>query len=118
MKIRMSKIIVLSGLVLITAGPAFAQLMSKAQVGNLIAKVEDGVDDFRDYLKDRGENTKDRASRAKAQGATTRRKATDAQKANATAKKEKDSKRLFHNSAPFRYQSPGESSRPSATLST
>ena len=88
METRMAKMIVLSGLVLITAGPIFAQLMSKAQVGNLIAKVEDGVDDFRDYLKDRGEKTKDTASRAKAQGTTTRRKATDSQKAIATAKKD------------------------------
>jgi len=82
------KIILAIALVLSMAVPVGAQLMTKAQVGNLIAKVEDGVDDFWDYLKDRGENAKDTASTAKAQGRTTRRKATDAQKENATAKKD------------------------------
>ena len=68
--------------------PAFAQPLAKAQVANLIAKVENGVDEFRDYLKRRGENARDTASTAQAQGRTTRRKATDAQKASATAKKD------------------------------
>jgi hypothetical protein len=68
--------------------PAFAQLMTKPQVANLIVKVENGVDEFRDYLKRRGENAKDTASTAQAQGKTTRRKATETQKANATAKKD------------------------------
>jgi hypothetical protein len=80
--------ILLGVLVLGMSGPVLAQLMTKAQVGNLIAKVEDGVDDFRDYLKKRGENASNNASAARAQGATTRRKATDAQKANANAKKD------------------------------
>ena len=69
-------------------GLVFSQLMTKAQLGNLITKVEDGVDEFRDYLEDRGDNAKNTASASKAQGATTRRKATDAQKANASAKKD------------------------------
>jgi len=87
MKRRTSAVIVLSAL-LGVAAPAFAQLMPKAQVANLITKVENGVDEFRDYLKRRGENAKDTASTAQSQGRTTRRKATDAQKANATAKKD------------------------------
>ncbi len=80
--------VILSALLPGMLGPAFAQLMPKAQVANLIAKVENGVDEFRDYLKRRGEDTKNTASTAQAQGRTTRRKATDAQKANATAKKD------------------------------
>jgi hypothetical protein len=38
--------------------------MPKAQVANLIAKVETGVDEFRDYLEKRGDNAKDTASTA------------------------------------------------------
>ena len=86
MKWRM-QIVLLSALLGVTA-PAFAQPLAKAQVANLIAKVENGVDEFRDYLKRRGENARDTASTAQAQGRTTRRKATDAQKASATAKKD------------------------------
>jgi hypothetical protein len=54
------------GLALIglTARPESAQLMPKAQVANLIANVENGVDDFRDYLEKRGENAKDTPSTA------------------------------------------------------
>jgi hypothetical protein len=88
MKCIPSATIVLSVLVLGMAFPALAQLMTKAQVGNLIVKVENGVDEFRDYLKRRGENAKNTASTAQTQGKTTRKKATDAQKANATAKKD------------------------------
>jgi hypothetical protein len=88
MKRRISVIMVLSGLLLLVAAQAFGQLMTKAQVGNLIGKVENGVDEFRDYLKRRGENAKSTASTAQAQGRTTRRQASDAQKANATAKKD------------------------------
>lgn len=87
MKSRTIEIIVFSAL-LGVAAPAFAQPMAKAQVANLIVKVENGVDEFRDYLKRRGENAKNTASTAQAQGKTPRRKATDAQKANASAKKD------------------------------
>jgi hypothetical protein len=80
--------IILGALALSMTCFAFSQLMPKAQVGNLISKVEDGVDDFRDYLKKRGENAKDNASAARARGATTRRKATESQKANASARKD------------------------------
>ena len=62
-----------------------AQVMTKPQVGNLIAKVENGVDQFRDYLERRGDN----ASSAKGQTQRTRRAApTDSQKANAQARKD------------------------------
>jgi hypothetical protein len=75
-------------LTVLTARPAFAQLMPKAQVANLIAKVENGVDEFRDYLEKRGDNAKETASTAQAQGKSSRRKATDAQKSKATTKKD------------------------------
>ena len=81
-------IVVLIGLILGLTAQAFAQVMTKVQVANLISKVENGVDEFRDYLDRRGENAKDAASTAKAQGRTARRQATDTQKANATAKKD------------------------------
>jgi hypothetical protein len=45
---------------------ASGQLMTKPQVANLIAKVENGVDEFRDYLERRGEN----AGTASAAGST------------------------------------------------
>ena len=48
-------LVVFAGLIL---GTATAQMMPKAQVGNLIRKVENGVDEFRDYLERRGENAR------------------------------------------------------------
>jgi hypothetical protein len=78
--------IVLTGLTLSTA---FAQLMPKAQVANLIVKVENGVDQFRDYLKRRGDSARNAADTP--QGQTRRGKrgqATDSQKATANAKKD------------------------------
>jgi hypothetical protein len=88
MKNRLTAVNVLSALLLCMTAPAFTQVMTKAQVANLITKVENGVDEFRDYLDRRGENAKNTASTAQAQGKTTRRKPTDTQKANATAKKD------------------------------
>ena len=67
--------------------PASAQMMAKAQVANLIAKVENGVDQFRDYLDKRGDNAKDAASTAQASGRR-KRQATENQKANASNKKD------------------------------
>jgi len=68
--------------------PASAQLMAKAQVANLIVKVENGVDEFRNYLEKRGDNAKDAGSAAQAQGKAPRKKATDTQKAKASNKKD------------------------------
>jgi hypothetical protein len=42
--------------------------LSKAQVAERIAKVENGVDDFEKYLTTRGENAKDQAGSAKSSG--------------------------------------------------
>jgi hypothetical protein len=77
------------GLALIglTARPASAQLIPKVQLANLIAEVENGVDEFRDYLEKRGDNAKDTASTAQARGRTSRKRATDTQKSKASTKK-------------------------------
>jgi hypothetical protein len=53
--------------------PAFAQLMTKAQVANLISNVENGVDDFRDYLERRGDSARSAASTSEAQSRRARR---------------------------------------------
>jgi ABC-type transporter Mla subunit MlaD len=58
---------------------------SKAQVGDRIRKVEDGVDEFRNYLKSRGEDAKNRADSAKSSGATTRRKGANSANTEARA---------------------------------
>ena len=78
-------------LALVIAGTATktasAQLMPKAQVANLIVKVENGVDEFRKYLERRGENAGDAARTAQSSGR--RRQATENQKAKASDKKDK-----------------------------
>ena len=66
------------------ARPASAQLMTKPQVANLIKKVENGVDEFRNYLEKRGEN----ASTAQASGRGKRQGTTENQKAKASTKKD------------------------------
>jgi hypothetical protein len=77
---------VLAGL---TLGTVSAQVMAKAQVANLIAKVENGVDQFRDYLKRRGDNARDAAATPQAQTRRAKRgQATESQKATANAKKD------------------------------
>jgi len=50
---------------------------TKAQVGDRIRKVEDGVDEFEKYLNNRGEDAKDRAASAQNSGATTRRQGSN-----------------------------------------
>ena len=67
--------------------PASAQMMAKAQVGNLIAKVENGVDEFRNYLEKRGDNARDASSTSQAAGRK-KRHATESQKATASSKKD------------------------------
>src|SRR5215470_15253317 len=74
------------------AGPAArnasAQPMAKAQVAGLITRVENGVDEFRNYLEKRGENASDAKSTAQASGRRKGQGATENQKAKATAKKD------------------------------
>src|SRR6476619_5580147 len=60
---------------------------NKAQVGDRIRKVENGVDDFEKYLTSRGENAKDQAGSAKSSGAAKR--GQGANSANKEAGKEK-----------------------------
>jgi hypothetical protein len=74
-------------LVGLTDRPASAQLMPKAQVANLIVKVENGVDEFRNYLEKRGENAREASSTAQASGRK-ERQPTESQKANASGKKD------------------------------
>ena len=81
----------LAAFVGLTVGTALCQVMTKPQVANLIAKVENGVDNFRDYLKRRGENAQANASAAssndQAQARRSRRgTASESQKATARAK--------------------------------
>src|SRR4029434_3521262 len=52
----------------LTDRPASAQMMAKAQVANLIAKVENGVDEFSNYLEERGDNAREASSTAQASG--------------------------------------------------
>jgi len=66
-----------------------AQVMPKAQVANLIVKVENGVDEFRNYLEKRGDNAKDAGTAAQSSGRRSRQGATENQKAKATAKKDR-----------------------------
>jgi hypothetical protein len=77
----------------VTIGLAAAQPLPKARVADLIVKVENGVDDFRDYLERRGDNAKDAKEKgATAQGEARRAKrgapATESQKN--VAKERKD----------------------------
>jgi hypothetical protein len=71
----------------LTDRPASAQPMPKAQVANLIVKVENGVDDFKKYLEKRGENAREASSTAPASGRK-KRQATESQKATASSKKD------------------------------
>jgi len=78
--------IILGGL---AVGAGSAQVMAKGQVANLIVKVENGVDEFRDYLKRRGDNARDQAETPQAQSRRAKRgQATDSQKATAESKKD------------------------------
>src|SRR6185312_10131645 len=67
---------------------AFAETtpFNKAQVGDRIRKVENGVDDFEKYLTSRGENAKDQAGSAKSGGETRRGKGANS--ANKDARKD------------------------------
>jgi hypothetical protein len=87
MHIRITTAALALGLIGLTGTAASAQLMAKPQVANLIKNVENGVDEFRDYLDKRGENASDAASAAASSGRQTR-KASSSQKSKATAKKD------------------------------
>ncbi len=69
---------------------SFAQALPKPRVADLIRKVEDGVDAFRDYLEKRGENAREKP--ATAEGSRGRRTGapatTEARKDQATGTKD------------------------------
>ena len=50
---------------------------TKAQVADLICKVEEGVEEFQKYLNNRGEDAKNQAESAQSSEATSRRQCTD-----------------------------------------
>jgi hypothetical protein len=73
----------------IATSTASAQPLAKAQVANLIVKVENGVDDFQDYLERRGDNAKARGSTAQAESRRAKRgAATESQKEAAKERKD------------------------------
>ncbi len=59
---------------------------TKAYVGDRIRKVEDGVDEFRKWAENRGEDAKSRAQSVRSSGRTLRRSGTNS--ANAQARKD------------------------------
>jgi len=61
-----------------TATHAQTNPITKGQVADRIRKVEDGVDEFEKYLKNRGDDAKDRAQSAQSSGATTRQRSDSA----------------------------------------
>ena len=73
----------------VSSSTANAQPMAKAQVANLIANVENGVDQFRDYLKKRGDNASSAAATPQAQGRRARR-GTASESTKAAASNTKD----------------------------
>ena len=71
------------------SGLAFAQaVFTKNQVADRIRKVEDGVDEFRDWAEKRAEQGQSTAQSAKTSGRTRGRTATESQKTVAREKKD------------------------------
>ena len=64
--------VILSAVSLFTITFAETNPFSKAQVADRIRKVENGVDEFENYLSTRGENAKDQGAPAKSSGSTKR----------------------------------------------
>ena len=75
-----------------TAAQAQTNPFTKAQVGDRIRKVEDGVDQFRNYLDNRGQDAKNRADSAKNSGTTTRRQSSSSANTDARANQAKQTK--------------------------
>jgi hypothetical protein len=65
---------------------------TKAQVGDRIRKVEDGVDQFQKYLENRGGDAKNRAQSAQSSGATTRRQPSNSANTEARGNQAKQTK--------------------------
>jgi len=74
---------------LAVSGLAVAQAaFTKAQVADRIRKVEDGVDEFRDWAEKRAEQGKTQGQAAQGSGRTRGKTATDSQKSAARDKKD------------------------------
>src|SRR5512135_1000180 len=65
---------------------------TKAYVADRIRKVEDGVDEFRDWAKKRGEDAKSRAESAQSSGRTSRRTRTNTSNTQARKDQAKNTK--------------------------
>jgi hypothetical protein len=65
---------------------------AKGQVADRIRKVEDGVDEFRKYLDNRGEDAKNRGQAAQSSGATSRRQRSNSANTEARGNQAKQSK--------------------------
>jgi hypothetical protein len=70
----------------VTIGLAAAQPLPKARVADLIVKVENGVDEFRNYLERRGENAKE----TKEKGSTPQGEARRARRGNTATETQKN----------------------------
>jgi len=84
-------IFVTSTILLILATTATAQSFTKAQVADRIRKVEDGVDEFRKYLENRGDNARQNAQAAQSSGVT-RRGRTNSTNADARQQRARQTK--------------------------
>ena len=80
---RMAAVLI-GALALLGAGSSLAQaVFTKAQVGERIRKVEDGVDEFRKWAENRGEQGKSQVQAARNAGRGRGRTATESQKTQA-----------------------------------
>ena len=75
-----------------TTAHAQTTSFTKTQVADHIRKVEDGVDQFRKYLENRGEDAKSRADSAQSSGATTRRQRSNSANTQAQGTQAKQTK--------------------------
>ncbi len=88
-----STFLIMSGVYLgLLITPVFSQVMTKAQVGDLIKRVEDGVDEFKDYLERKGENAREAASTPQAQSRRGRRGRTSSTNTEAQKEVARDNK--------------------------
>jgi TolA-binding protein len=84
-----SSVLVALALAGLAASGVAAPLMTKPQVANLISRVENGVDEFRNYLERRGDNARNAPSSPQAENRRSRHgTATESQKTIGQAKKD------------------------------
>jgi ABC-type transporter Mla subunit MlaD len=77
---------------LFNAAHAQTNPFSKAQVGDRIRKVEDGVDEFKKYLENRGDDARNRADSAQSSGATRRRQGSNSANTEARSNQARQTK--------------------------